>query len=142
MRFQGTAIYCTPSEAQSIGTSFQTTVFLSKEQVRQVRDYYLNKQAGNMVGVGALVGVGGMLAAQAVVPSAITLAAANTSTVYAGIVMGVITAMMVDCLDSRADVFDDLYGQNKTNFAMSVTYTYYRHGSYDGAYFISNIHVY
>jgi len=142
MRFQGTAIYCTPHEANRIGDSFKTTVFLSKDQVKQVRDYYLDKQAGNVTRVGVLTTVATALASQFVLPAVILEAFGVAGTVSGGAVLGFITGAITDSLDSRADVFDDLYGQNKTNFAMRVTYTYYRHGSNDGAYFISDIYAY
>lgn len=125
------AIYKTPAQAKKIGLTMTIPSSISESEARDIRDYYKSVDEG----------------------------AGLTYSIFVGVMVAIITKNLKDVFQigsgAAAGLFSEktfksYYGKMENKFDMitnddpkecEVTYKYKRHGSNDGAYWITDIKV-
>lgn len=130
--FRGTAIYCTPNEAKKVSTypNMVATATIDREAAVAIREYYNSKEAH-------VTTAAGMLAGLALAPFAPVIGILITPTT------GFLTYLFTELLETRDDIFDALAVNSSgiEEWTIDVEYHYSRHGSNDGAWFLSDASV-
>ena len=125
------AIYKTPIQAEKLGKKITKTVTITDTEARKIRNYYnsVDEGAGEMFNtfVGVMVGIA---------TRNVKLAFALSSGAAAGLITNQIFKTYYSQL---ADKFDMLLDGNPNK--CKVTYTYKRHSSNDGAYWLTDLKV-
>lgn len=122
-------IYKTPAEAKRLGETIKRTSSITESQAREIRDQYRKIDSG----------------------------ANAASSAFVGVMVGIITKNIKEAINVAIGfatsaftsyTFESYYGQIANKFDMItndnpkkcvVTYKYRRHGSNDGAYWITDI---
>jgi hypothetical protein len=129
--FQGTAIYCTPTQAQKISTYPYNTITatINRTNATTLRDYYDAGEAGINTAVGVL--------------TSILTSPLGSFSVILGAVAGFATSVATELWEDRDTIFDGLATNSNGQESWKVTlkYKYVRHGSNDGAWFLQDAKV-
>lgn len=123
------AFYCSPVRAEELGYELEESYTLSRSEAKKLRDEYEKMEQGQAWAVSVVLGV---------------LGVAIKATVYAiGFAIGSATATAIasDFFQQLDNDFDEIATGDSAFADVILTYKYKRHGSNDGAYFLSSVDV-
>ena len=123
------AFYASPRKAEKLGRTFTKTYNLSNTEATTLRDYYELEEGLINWTVAACLVVGG--------------AAIKATAAIVGFGLATLTSQTLfgDCVRTLDNDFDVIATNGQQWTTVEVKYSYRRHGSYDGAYFISSVKV-
>jgi len=125
------AFYKTPAQAEVLGRTITKEVSLSEAQARVIRDYYNSLAEGSGSAFETFVDV---------MVDLITITTKNAFAIAISVAAGLFTDLtFTSYYEQLANKFDMITSDSPVK--CTATYSYRRHGSNDGAYWITNIQV-
>jgi len=123
------AFYKTPSQAAVLGTTITKTVSIAQAEATIIRNYYQALESGATTSMAALAGA---------VAAVLTRNCQIALQVTAGVAATLISSNLVQTyFGQMANMFDAI--DNDSTLKYVATYTYIRHGSNDGAYWLTDM---